>query len=126
MSIVEDRYRAKLKFGAAVFCCVDSISARAAIWRSVGNRCQFWADGRMLGEVIRILVACDANGRSRYGATLFSQADAQSGSCTSRSTIFAASISAGLLVHQFARFLRGLPADSDPLLHLLAVELSGA
>src|SRR3712207_8955727 len=39
--------------GEAVFCCVDSISARSAIWRSVRGRCRFWADGRMLGEVIR-------------------------------------------------------------------------
>ncbi len=51
---VQDRYRAKLNIGEAVFCCVDTISARQAIWRSAGPRCRFWADGRMLGEVIRI------------------------------------------------------------------------
>ena len=42
---VEDRYRAKQSVSGAVFCCVDSISARSAIWRSVSSRCQFWADG---------------------------------------------------------------------------------
>ena len=31
---VEDRYRPRLETGEAVFCCVDSIEARAAIWRS--------------------------------------------------------------------------------------------
>jgi sulfur carrier protein ThiS adenylyltransferase len=86
-----------------VFCCVDSISARAAIWRSVVSRCLFWADGRMLGEVIRVLAADNAKGFSRYADTLFPQSDAQRGSCTSRSTIYAASIAAGLMVHQLTR-----------------------
>ena len=76
---VQDRYRAKLDIGKAVFCCVDSISARTAIWRSANNRCQFWADGRMLGEVIRVLTASDSSGLERYGETLFPQADAQRG-----------------------------------------------
>ena len=46
-----DRYRPQVKIGEAVFCCVDSIAARAAIWRSAASRCRFWADGRMLGEI---------------------------------------------------------------------------
>jgi len=32
-----DRYRATIPIGEAVFCCVDSISTRAAIWRSVNK-----------------------------------------------------------------------------------------
>jgi sulfur carrier protein ThiS adenylyltransferase len=120
---VQDRYRAKLEIGEAVFCCVDSISARTAIWRSASNRCQFWADGRMLGEVLRVLTAGDYNDRIRYSGTLFPPADAQRGSCTSRSTIYAASIAAGIMVHQFTRWLRGIPVDCDTTLNLLAGEL---
>lgn len=56
---IQDRYRAKYEIREAVFCCVDSISARAAIWRSVANSCRFWVDGRMLGETIRISAAND-------------------------------------------------------------------
>ena len=119
---VQDRYRAKRAIGDAVFCCVDSISARAAIRRSASNRCQFWVDGRMLGEVIRVLTASDANGFTRYGDTLFPRADAQRGSCASRSTIYAASIAAGIMVHQFTRWLRGIPVDFDTTLNLLAGE----
>jgi molybdopterin/thiamine biosynthesis adenylyltransferase len=78
---VHDRYRAKLEIGEAVFCCVDSISARSAIWRSAANRCGFWADGRMLGEVIRVLAVSGTNASSRYADTLFPQSDAQRGSC---------------------------------------------
>ena len=121
---VADRYRSKLPLGEAVFCCVDSISARSTIWRSARDRCGFWADGRMLGEVLRVLVACDADERSRYARTLFPQAEAQRGSCTSRSTIYSAGIAAGLMVHQFTRWLRSIPVDADTTLNLLAGEWS--
>ena len=59
LDLVNDRYRPKLQIGEAVFCCVDSISARAAIWRSASSACRFWCDGRMLGEIIRVLTVAD-------------------------------------------------------------------
>ena len=31
---IQDRYRPRMEIGQAVFCCVDSIEARSAIWRS--------------------------------------------------------------------------------------------
>ena len=69
---VQDRYRPRMEIGQAVFCCVDSIDARSAIWRSVGRRCRFWADGRMLGEVLRVLAVAEDVGRDHYPTTLFS------------------------------------------------------
>ncbi len=57
--LIQDRYRPRFRVGEAVFCCVDSISAREAIWRSAGAECHFWVDGRMLGEIIRVLAADD-------------------------------------------------------------------
>ncbi|MBD3674536.1 MAG: ThiF family adenylyltransferase [Planctomycetaceae bacterium] len=122
VTTLQDRFRPKQQIGEVVFCCVDSISARAAIWRSVQNRCQFWVDGRMLGETLRILTATDAESHDDYGSTLFAQSEAQQGSCTSRSTIYAASIAAGLMVHQLARWLRNLPIDGDSMVNLLAGE----
>lgn len=118
---VRDRYRPSLALGSAVFCCVDAISTRATIWRSVEHRCRFWGDGRMLGETIRVLAAAE-QGRKHYGTTLFPQGEAQIGRCTSRSTIYAASLAAALLVHQFTRYLRGLPLDVDATFNLLAGE----
>ena len=118
---IQDRFRPSQEIGTSVFCCVDSISARAAIWRSVESRCRFWGDGRMLGEALRVLVAAD-QGRKHYATTLFPQAEAQAGRCTSRSTIYAASLAAALLVHQFTRYLRGLPLDVDATFNLLAGE----
>jgi sulfur carrier protein ThiS adenylyltransferase len=119
-----DRFRPRMVAGDKVLCCVDSIETRAAIWRSVEDRCQFWADGRMLGEVIRMLVASDAGSRSKYGRSLFPAAEAQRGSCAARSTIYAASIAAGLLVHQLCCWLRRMPIDRDTSINLLAGELS--
>jgi sulfur carrier protein ThiS adenylyltransferase len=119
---IQDRYRPRIQIGEAVFCCVDSIDARSAIWRSAGSRCRFWCDGRMLAEVIRVLAVADNIGRDHYPTTLFAQSEAQPGRCTARSTIYAASIAAGLMVHQFTRWLRGMPVDRDTSLNLLAGE----
>jgi sulfur carrier protein ThiS adenylyltransferase len=123
---IPDRFRTKYGVGDAVFCAVDSISARAAVWRSVEGHCRFWCDGRMLGEAVRVLTAMDESSRRHYGSTLFRQDEAQPGRCTARSTIYAAGICAGLMLHQFARWLRELPLDRDLSLNLLASELTVA
>ncbi len=124
VSTVFDRYRPRLEIVGAVFCCVDTISARAAIWRSAGPRCQFWADGRMLAETIRVLAVADDIGRDHYPTTLFRQSEAQPGRCTAHGTIYTANIAAGFMVHQFTRWLRGQPVDRDISINLLASELS--
>lgn len=124
VDVVLDRFRSRHLCGSIVFCCVDKISARAAIWRAVQNRCVFWSDARMLGEVTRVLTTSNPSSDQNYARTLFAQADAQTGSCTSRSTLYAASIAASLMLHQFTRSLRGLPVDGDISLNLLASEIT--
>jgi len=124
VEVIEDRYRPRMEIGQATFCCVDSIEARTAIWRSAKMRCHFWADGRMLGEVIRVLAIAENVGRDHYPTTLFRQSEAVTGRCTARSTIYAASIAAGMMVHQFTRWLRGIAVDRDTSLNLLAGEWS--
>ena len=126
LDLIEDRFRPQQSIGDAVFCCVDSITARSAIWRSAGLRCRFWCDGRMLAEVMRILTVADDQGRVHYPTTLFQQAEAQTGTCTARGVIFTAGIAAGLMLHQFCRWLRGQPIDCDLSLNLLASELVAA
>lgn len=121
---IEDRYRSRQTVGDVVFCCVDSISARAAIWRTVKDRCRFWCDARMLGEVIRVLTTSTPGIDDYYPNTLFPQFEAQAGSCTSRSTIYTACVAAGLMTHQFTRALRDVAVDRDLALNLLASEMS--
>ena len=123
VSRVNDRYRPRITVGEVIFCCVDSISSRAAIWRSVSGRCQFWCDGRMLAEVIRVLTVAEEQGRQHYPQTLFASREAHTGRCTAQSTIYTANIAAGLMLHQFSRWLRGLPVDPDISLNLLASEM---
>lgn len=120
---IADRYRPTYAVGEALFCCVDSIAARGAIWRGASSSSRFWCDGRMLGEVIRI-VTVDGCTERDYAETLFAATDAEPGRCTARSTIYTANIASGLMMHQFTRWLRGLPADFDLSLNLLASELA--
>lgn len=120
---IRDRWQPRIKPGEAVFCCVDSISARSAIWKLVASRARFWCDGRMLGEVLRILTVTEDHGRHHYPKTLFNQSEAEAGRCTARSTIYTANIAAGFMLHQFSRWLRRLPIDVDLSCNLLASEL---
>jgi len=57
---------------------------------------------------------CDTPGRTHYPSTLFTAEEAFTGSCTAKSTIFTANIAAGMMVEQFTKWLRGLPADLAP------------
>lgn len=120
---IPTRFTGNTLIGEVVFCCVDSISTRKAIWRALKTKCHFWVDGRMLGETIRILAACNPKGLETYEKSFFEQSEAAQGSCTARSTIYAASITAGLMVQQFVRWLRDQPTDCDLLCNLTASEM---
>lgn len=122
---INDRFRrSQHEVGNVVFCCVDSIDTRRLIWESVRDQVQFFCDGRMSGEVIRVLTVASEAGRSHYPTTLFSQGEAFQGACTARSTIYTANIAAGLMIQQFSRWLRHLPVDIDLQFNLLSSELS--
>ena len=108
----------------AVFCCVDSITARRLVWESVRQRTAVFLDGRMSAEVIRVLAAGEPAHDSYYHSTLFEQHRAYAGACTARSTIYTASIAAGMMLGQFTKWLRDLPLDRDVTLNLLSAELS--
>jgi sulfur carrier protein ThiS adenylyltransferase len=107
-----------------VFACVDSIDGRRLVWESVKERAAFFADGRMGGEVIRVLASGRPATDDRYAATLFAASEAHGGRCTAKSTLYAASIAAGLMIAQFARWLRGFDVFPDQTLNLLAAELA--
>lgn len=120
------RFRRSDEVGDCVFVCVDSIETRRLIWAAVRDRVRFFCDGRMSGEVVRVLTAADEPGRGHYPATLFAGEEAHVGACTARSTIYTANVAGGLMLTQFTRWLRRLPVDADLTLNLLASELSVA
>jgi sulfur carrier protein ThiS adenylyltransferase len=122
------RFRRSMEIGNVVFCAVDKIDVRRLIWEAVKDKIDFWADGRMSAEVIRVLVAHDPVSRKHYPTTLFAAEEAFTGSCTAKTTIYCANIAAGLMLAQFAKWLRRLPVDPDLILNLLTCEVltSGA
>ncbi len=77
----------------------------------------------MRGETLRVLSACDARSRDVYDRSLFPQQEARAGECSSKSTLYAASIAAGLMVGQFVRWMRDQSVDTELSLNLLASEL---
>jgi sulfur carrier protein ThiS adenylyltransferase len=92
----------------------------------VRNAAALLVDGRMSAEVIRVLAADHPATDTHYHTTLFAPDQAYAGSCTSKSTVYTASIAAGLMVCQFAKWLRGLPVERDLSLNLLTAELTVA
>ena len=118
------RFRRSMAIRGAVFCCVDAISTRKLIWEAVRDSCRFFGDGRLTAGVIRVLTVCDSIGLEHYPKTLFTQEEAHAGTCTSKMTIFSANIAAGLLLSQFAKYLRGVPVEPDMLLNLNSMELT--
>lgn len=106
-----------------VFICVDSIATRKLLWESLHGQVSLFLDGRMNAEIIRVLASAERTNPSLYAATLFPEQEAQAGPCTARSTIYSASIAAGLMVAQLARWLRGVPVVPDQTLHLLSCDL---
>jgi sulfur carrier protein ThiS adenylyltransferase len=107
-----------------VFACVDSIGTRKLLWEALRYQAAFFVDGRMSAEVVRVLAVETPATDTGYAKTLFDAREAFVGPCTARSTIYTASIAAGLMVSQMTKWLRGLPVDADLTFNLLASELT--
>jgi sulfur carrier protein ThiS adenylyltransferase len=120
---INDRFRSKHQVGQVIFCCVDNIATRATVWRCLQRRIALLIDTRMSGETLRIVTAQPSDSRHSYESTLFGQEDAHLGTCTAKSTVYSASIAAGIAVHQFTRWLRAMQLDDDVLFNLLAGDL---
>jgi len=124
VQLVAERFRRSMEIGDVVFCCVDRIEVRRLIWNAVKDRARFFVDGRMSAEVLRVLTACDDPSRRHYPTTLFAAGEAFAGPCTAKTTIYCANVAAGLMLAQFAKWLRHLPVEPDVSLNLLAGELA--
>lgn len=121
---VPERFRRSIEIGNVIFCAVDRIDVRRLIWQAVKDKVNFYCDGRMSAEVMRVLTACDFESRKHYPSTLFHAEEAFVGPCTAKTTIYCANIAAGLMVAQFTKYLRQLPIDADIQLNLLASEIN--
>lgn len=120
------RFRRSMTIGSVLFCCVDQIDTRRQVWDAVQHKAEFFCDGRMAAEVLRVLTVSDVATRRRYPETLFAGQEAFAGSCTAKATIYCANVAAGLMLSQFAKWLRRLPVEFDCQLNLLSAELTAA
>jgi sulfur carrier protein ThiS adenylyltransferase len=121
---INERFKRTAKIGNVLFCCVDQIETRRLIWDAVKDKVDFYCDGRMSAEVLRILTAWDPKSRKYYPTTLFAANEAYAGTCTAKTTIYCANIAAGLMLAQFTRHLRHLPIDCDIQFNLLTSEMN--
>lgn len=121
---VNDRFRRSMEIGNVLFNAVDSIETRRLIWNVMKDKVAFYSDGRMTAEVLRVLSVSDIASQEYYPSTLFAANEAYAGPCTAKTTIYCANIAAGLMVAQFAKYLRRLPMDPDIQLNLLSMELA--
>lgn len=111
-------------YDMVVFDCVDGIETRKMVWENVRGLAKFYVESRMAAEVIRVLAVANPLVDDYYATTLFPGTEAFQARCTAKSTIYTASIAAGMIVHQFTRWLRNMPVDKDVLFNLLASELT--
>ena len=121
---VNDRFRRSMDIGNVLFNAVDAIETRCLIWNVVKDKVDFFSDGRMTAEVVRVLSVSDIASHEYYPGTLFAASEAFTGPCTAKTTIYSANIAAGLMVAQFAKWLRRLPLDADIQVNLLSMEMN--
>jgi len=124
IEVLLDRFKRSTPVGNCVFCCVDKIETRKHIWDTIKDKVNFFVDGRMSAEVLRVVTACDEKGREYYPQTLFTAEQAQVGPCTAKTTIYCANIAAGFMLAQFTKYLRLLPVDPDIQINILASEIN--
>ena len=71
VEVILDRFKRSTPVGSCVFCCVDSIVTRRLIWDAVKDKVNFFVDGRMSAEVLRVITACDEKTRQYYPQMVF-------------------------------------------------------
>ena len=123
LRLENDTYRKKSSLGKIVFCCVDKMSVRKLIFEGTNHRRKLLIDGRMLGEVFRVLSVWNEDSSQYYSTTLFSDSEAIQGRCTARSTIYCANGLACFEVSCLTRWLRKEDLNADVLVNLACNEI---
>lgn len=109
--------------GGVLMCCVDKIETRKSIFNIIKKRADLFVDGRMSAEYLRVLTVYNDMSLEHYLTTLFKATEAYQGNCTAKTTIYCANIAAGMMVAQFAKWLRGCDLDKDVDINLLTNEI---
>ena len=104
-------YKPKLVDSEVIFLAVDNIETRKAIYEAEKQKgvCKFLVDARMAAEHCSVFGVWfdDELTTKHYETTFFSSGEAFPQRCTSKTTIYCANVAAGLMVAEFAKYLRG-------------------
>ena len=124
-AIPENVGRVDLVSGNVLFLAADNIETRKLAWELFKDLGDLLIDGRMVAETMHVFTAItqDEESVSKYEKSLFGAGEAEQASCTARSTLYSSNIIAGLMVHQFVRWLRGQMLDPSLLMVLPASTL---
>ncbi len=123
ITTASNKFRSIEFTGGVLFCCADGIETKSSIFNAVKGRSDLFIDGRMSAEYLRVLNVYDDASRDYYLTTVFTAAESFQGSCTGKSTIYCSNITAGMMVAQFAKWLRGCDLDKDIDMNLLTNEM---
>lgn len=118
LDTIHDRFRPSFVVGTAVFCCIDSTTVRARILGEVASRTRFWGEARVSGEAVRISTALVDREAKRQIISRLDEKRRRSFRRSTRSPLYVASLAAGLLIYQFARYLRRKLPEVDVILDL--------
>ena len=122
---INDQYEVGQITADVVFACVDTMPCRTALFTNEAPRCGLFVDARMSAELCRILTVTRAHSASmdRYKQTLFTQEEMHADRCTSKSTIYCASITGALMISELTKYLRGLDGPTDYTFYIPVVEI---
>lgn len=101
---------------------VDSMASRKSIWAAIkGNiKVRLYVDGRMGGEVGRVIAVCPASPTDArfYESTLFSDEEAEQVPCTARAIIYNVFALASLISSRIKKHLKEEEAHRDIVVDL--------
>lgn len=122
ITAVEAMYGGESPQHEVIFSCVDSMDARKTIYERNQFNCKILVDGRMAAEACNIITYQQSDNFD-YSTTLFSEAEAYQAPCTQKSTFYCASIASGLMIGNYAKFLRNMIIEQNFSLNIFATEL---
>lgn len=125
LQVINGRFSSRVPDHDIVFCCVDSIDTRRAIFETLGGadvKPKLFVDARMAAEVARVITVNNW-AENDYASTLFASEEAHEGDCTARSTIYCANIAAALMVSQLSKYLRRMPLEPDFMFNILSLDI---
>ena len=103
--------------------CVDSIRDRKFIHGLLEeSKMTFLIDARMAAEALRVISV--PRGSEYYATTLFEPSEAFRGSCTAKSTVYCASIAAGIMLSQCRKIVCGFDPTLDLEYNLFAEDFT--